>query len=128
MISSAVSGAFNYQALGVTAKSEERRLDELQKRKYYQSPQLQGTKKATNQPQISTAGSQLKPGQSHNRSSGPSQSKQGQSAGSSTDSSMRKCWNCEEIGHMAYNCPKPKKESAGRSNHKPSQHQDGEQY
>ena len=80
MISSAVSGAFNYQALGVTAKSEERRLDELQKRKYYQSPQLQGTKKATNQPQISTAGSQLKPGQSHNRSSGPSQSKQGQSA------------------------------------------------
>ena len=76
----AVSGALNYQALCVAAKSEERRLDKLQKRKHYQPPQLRGTKKATNQPQISTAGSQLKPGQSHNRSSGPSQSKQGQSA------------------------------------------------
>ena len=115
MKAQAVSGALNYQALCVAAKSEGRRLDELQKRKCYRSPQLRGTKKATNQPQISTAGSQLKPGQRHNRSSGPSQSKQGQSA----DSRMRKCWNCEETGHMAYNCPKPKKESTGRSNHKP---------
>ena len=115
----AVSGALNYQALCVAAKSEERRLDELQKRKHYQSPQLRGTKKATNQPQVSTAGSQLKQGQSHNRSTGPSQSKQGQSAGSSTDSRPRKCWNCEETGHMAFNCPKPKKESTGRSNHRP---------
>ena len=36
----AVSGALNYQALCVAAKSEERRLDELQKREHYQSPQL----------------------------------------------------------------------------------------
>ena len=40
----AVSGALNFQALGVAAKSKERRLDKLQKRKRYQSPQLQGTK------------------------------------------------------------------------------------
>ena len=115
MISSAVSDALNYQALCVAAKSEERKLDELQKRKHYQSPQLRGTKKATNQPQISTAGSQLKPGQSCNRSSGPSQSKQGQSAGSSTDSRTRKCWNCEENGHMAYNCPKLKRALADQT-------------
>ena len=36
----AVSGALNYQALCVAAKSEERRLAELQKSKYYQLPQL----------------------------------------------------------------------------------------
>ena len=87
----AVSGALNYQALCVAAKSEERRLAELQKRKYYQVPQLRGTKKTTNQPQVSTPGSQLKPGQSHNRSTGASQSKQGQSAASNTDSRSRKC-------------------------------------
>ena len=111
----AVSGALNYQALCVATKSEERRLAELQKRKYYQLPQLRGTKKATNQPQVSTPGSQLKPGQSHNRSTGASQSKQGQSAPSSTDSRSRKCWNCKEIGHMAYNCPKPKRALADQT-------------
>ena len=52
----AVSGALNYQAPCVAAKSEEKR---LQKRKHYQSPQLRGTKRATNQPQVSTTGSQL---------------------------------------------------------------------
>ena len=111
----AVSGALNYQALCVAAKSEERRLAELQKRKYYQLPQLRGTKKEINQPQVSTPGSQLKPGQSHNRSTGASQFKQGQSAASSTDSRSRKCWNCEETGHMAYNCPKPKRALADQT-------------
>ena len=102
----AVSGALKYQALCVAAKSEERRLAELQKRRQYQSPQLRGTKKATNQPQVSAA---------------DGQPQQGQSAGGSnnTESRTRKCWNCNETGHMAYNCPKPKKESAGRSSHKP---------
>ena len=100
----AVSGALNYQALCVAARSEER-LAELQKIKYYQSPQLRGTKKATNQPQVSTPGSQLKPGQSHNRSTGASQSKQGQSVASNTDSRSRKCWNCEETRHWRIIAP-----------------------
>ena len=83
-----------------------RRLAELQKRRQYQSPQLRGTERATNQPQVSAA---------------DGQPQQGQSAGGSnnTESRTRKCWNCNETGHMAYNCPKPKKESAGRSSHKP---------
>ena len=38
MKAQAVSGALNYQALCVAAKSEGRRLDELQKRKCYRSP------------------------------------------------------------------------------------------
>ena len=61
----AVSGALNYQALCVAAKSEERRLDKLQKRKHYQPPQLLVAN--SSQDRATT-------------SSGPSQSKQGQSA------------------------------------------------
>jgi len=64
----AVSGVLDYQTLCVAAKSEERHKD-----------QPRGTKKAPNQP---TPGSQLRLGQSHNRSTGASQSKQGQNAAS----------------------------------------------
>ena len=46
----AVSGALDYHTLCVAAKSEERRLAELQKRRQYQSPV---TKKASNQTQVS---------------------------------------------------------------------------
>ena len=111
----AVSGALNYQALCVAAKSEERRLAELQKRRQYQSPQLRGPKKAPPGP---TGTNQPKQGQSHNRSTGANQPRQGQSTNSSSDAKTRKCWNCEETGHMVYNCPRPKKESTGRSSHK----------
>ena len=114
-----VSGALSYQALCVAAKSEERRLAELRKRKQYQSPQ---PKQTTSQPQVSSGGSRFKPGQRSGRSSGASQSKQGKGDNSSAsiDPGSRKCWNCNETGHMAYNCPKPRRESTGRSNHKPA--------
>ena len=28
----------------------------------------------------------------------------------------KKCWNCDRVGHMAYNCPQPKRESHGKPN------------
>lgn len=115
----AVSGALDYHAFCVAAKSEERRLAELQKRRQYQSPQSRDTKRATGPPQTPTGGSQPRPGQRQTRSSGVSQSRQGQSTGSSSDARLRKCWNCDETGHIAYNCPKPKKESTGRSSNRP---------
>ena len=90
-----VSGALSYEALCVAAKSEERRLAELQKRKQYQLPQ---PKQATSQPQMSSSGSQFKPGQRSGSSSGASQSKQGKEDNSSIDPGSKKCWNCNETG------------------------------
>ena len=87
----AVSGALNYQALCVAAKSEERRLAELQKRRQYQPPQLRGPKKVSAQPQVSVGASQSRQGQNHNRNTGTSQHKQGQSAPNNTDMRSRKC-------------------------------------
>ena len=58
----------DYQTLCVAAKSEERRLAELQKRRQYQLPQ---SKKAVSQLQVSTSGSQFKPGQRQQRAPGP---------------------------------------------------------
>ena len=43
----AVSGALNHQAVCVAAKSEERRLENRQKRKHYQSPQLRERRQLT---------------------------------------------------------------------------------
>ena len=102
----AVSGALNYRALCVAAKSEERRLAELQKRRQYQTTLQRGSKKISTQPQPSTGGA--------------NRPKQGSGPRSNTDEKSRKCWNCDRTGHMAYNCPKPKKESMGKPDHKSS--------
>ena len=116
----AVSGALNYQALCVAAKSEERRLAELQKRKQYQSPLSRDTKRVPSQSTTPTGVSQHRPGQRLTRSSGVSHSRQGQTNSSSSNSGPRRCWNCDETGHMAHNCPKPKRESTGRSSNRPA--------
>ena len=47
-----VSGALNYWALCMDAKSEERRLTELQKRRQYQSNLQQGSKKNSTRAQL----------------------------------------------------------------------------
>ena len=104
----AVSGALTYQTLCVAAKSEERRLAELQKRRQYQSPGAKKPSAGTEQPKQSQ------------RNAGVSQPEKAGSQGSSSDVKSRKCCNCDEKGHMAYNCPKPKKESSGKSNQKVS--------
>ena len=103
----AVSGTLNYIMCLRGCKSDEHRPAELEKRRQYQSPQQQIPRK------IATQSPRLGP----NRSSGASQPKQGQG---STGLKLRRCWNCGETRHVAYNCLKPKKESPGHKNYKPT--------
>jgi len=101
MESPAVLGATSYQSLCIAAKSEERRQAALKKRKQYQGdhpPSSQGPSRPPNKPP-GTGGvtNQAKP---------------------ATKDAVRKCWNCDKVGHLAKDCQKPKKESMGRTSQK----------
>ena len=89
-----MSGATDYKSLCIAAKTEERRLAELRKRRQYRSdpkqghpPRTESEKKATNE--RSTAGPPLK--------------------GKKGDKAVR-CWNCDELGHISVDCKAPRKE------------------
>ena len=104
MESPAVSGANSYQFLCVAAKSEERRQAALRKRKQYQgdrNPSSRIPGKQPGKPQVAGATSDKTRFSNPQRNVGD-----------------RKCWRCQEVGHLSKDCPKPK-ESAGRFNQKP---------
>ena len=83
----------------VTPLTEERRQAKLKKRRQYQSDRTDHSAKkpssqsATNKPQQPPNKQSVKP----------------------PDKKQIKCWNCEKMGHIAANCRKPRRESAGRS-------------
>ena len=114
----AVSGATSYTSLCLAAKNEEWRQAELKKRKQYQpnQPPSQGqSNRQSSQPQPSATPSlQQSSQQSSHATSQTAPGDVGRRV-SKFNRSGRKCFNCWETGHIARNCPKPKKESTGRT-------------
>ena len=96
-----VSGVDSYSALCIAAKSEERRLQELRKRQQYHKVST-GTRLPVRPPLSSKNAS---------RSSSSPPKGHGGSRGSTEKCT---CFVCDQLGHIAINCPKQRKESKGR--------------
>ena len=92
MESPAVSGAADYQSLCLAAKTEEKRLAEIKKRRQYHSEHKYKNTSSS------------KPDSSNYRS--PSNS---QSDGGSGRQIPTRCWNCRRTGHVAADCKAPKR-------------------
>ena len=90
MESPAVSGATDYQSLCLAAKSEEKRLAEIKKRRQYR----------TEHKHTYTGSSKLEGSNSR-----PS---------SITPSSLVRCWNCQRAGHISADCKAPRRGGAER--------------
>ena len=90
----AVSGATDYKSLCIAAKTEERRLAELKKRRQYRPDSKQGQNRGE---------------QSEEKTSQRSKSDT-HSKGKRGEKTVR-CWNCDEQGHVAADCRAPKREN-----------------
>ena len=96
MESPAVSGATDYQSLCLAAKTEEKRLAEIKKRRQYHSEHKYKNTSSSKQDS------------SNSRS--PSNPQSG--GGSGRKSSTVRCWNCRRTGHIAADCKAPKREES----------------
>ena len=96
MESPAVSGATDYQSLCLAAKTEEKRLAEIQKRRQYHSEHKYKNTSSSRQDS------------SNSRS--PSNPQSG--GGPGRKSSTVRCWNCRRTGHIAADCKVPKREES----------------
>ena len=99
MKSPSVSGAMSYKELCMSAKNEERRQSELKKRLNYRRSQ-------SSVPPTKKPGSQTDHRPVENRSS-PARAPAG--------SGPKRCYNCNKLGHLSFNCRAPKTESNGRN-------------
>ena len=87
----AVSGAADYQALCIAAKNEERRQVELRKWKQCCRPAVPS--RSSNKKDNGQA-------ESHNTRDNRTRD--------------RKCYHCEKVGHLAWNCPQKRSKSTGK--------------
>ena len=91
----AVSRATDYKSLCIAAKTEERQLAELQKRRQYRSDIRPGQSQGA-QPGERSINHRIK-------TDTPTRTKKG-------ERSVR-CWNCNALGHVAADCTAPRKEN-----------------
>ena len=96
MESPAVSGATDYQSLCLAAKSEEKWLAEIKKRRQYR----------TEHKHMHTGLSKLEGSYSRPSSIAPSD------GGSGRKSSLVRCWNCQRAGHISADCKAPRRGGA----------------
>ena len=109
-----MSGATDYQSLCLTAKTEEKRLAEIKKRRQYHSEHKYKNTSSSRQ-DSSNSRSPSNP-QSGAEASRQASQKAVSYAGSplvfQRKSSTVRCWNCRRTGHIAADCKAPKREES----------------
>ena len=103
----AVSGSHDYRELCLASRNEEKRLVELAKRRQYtKSPQQLPPRQTPLPPANQMRRDQVE----RPRPQGPySRRPDGDRSGA-----PRRCYNCDQLGHMSWDCPSRRTESTGR--------------
>ena len=103
----AVSGSHDYRELCLASRNEEKRLVELAKRRQYtKSPQQLPPRQTPLPPANQMRRDQVE----RPRPQGPySRRPDGDRSGA-----PRRCYNCDQLGHMSWECPSRRTESTGR--------------
>lgn len=110
--SPAVSGARSYSELCLAARNEERRLTELHRRQQYQQLDSALNATATRRGSNTSKANQEK-GMTTKSASGHSLPRSVTVSGDKAK--IKRCWNCDKVGHVAKECRAPKRESIGRN-------------
>jgi hypothetical protein len=100
MESPAVSGATNYKQLCLSARTEEKRLIDLEKRRRFLQPKPPPAALPTSNPGQGSAPVET--------------ARPTTNCGSYTPMSDRRCYNCGRPGHLSRDCDAPRTESRGR--------------
>ena len=93
----AVSGSHGYRQLCLSARNEEKRLAELGKRRQYLRP----------------TGLLARPGGDKGTHSSPVSQDTKQPRSSQPEEGVRRCFKCNQVGHLAWNCRTHRSESTG---------------